>query len=416
MNMEERKEERKAREAAQGREAEVVEEGLQGNKKMRRGACGWLRERKVRDLVRDRRRLVEVPYTATLAHTVNALVANRVSAVPVAAPPGQWIGAGGSMILESDRATGAVRKHYIGMVTMLDLLAHIAENGDQNHGAGDESSDGPERDLERRMSVPVSSIIGHSLEGLSLWTLNPTTSILDCMETFSKGVHRALIPLESRTNHAIAVELVEASPGYRMLTQMDVISFLREQNQELKGVLSHSVLELGAIGEVIFSVSKHTKVMDTIRSMRAAGLSAVPVVEAPSDDQILQDGKGKRLIETFSATDLRGCPVVLLQSGLSLSVTEFKERLSMRGSNASIAPPMAGDDPSPETRRLITCSPETSLSGVIVSAASNHVHRLWVVDGEGLLQGVVSLTDMLRVVRDAVLRAEQELEGIVQHG
>ncbi|CAL9187502.1 unnamed protein product [Musa hybrid cultivar] len=418
MNMEERKEEPKKKEAAQGREAEVVEEALQGNKKMRRGACGWLRERKVRDLVRDKRRLVEVPYTATLAHTVNALVANRVSAVPVAAPPGQWIGAGGSMILESDRATGAVRKHYIGMVTMLDLLAHIAEEGDQNHGAGDESSAGPERDLERRMSVPVSSIIGHSLEGLSLWTLNPATSILDCMETFSKGVHRALIPLESQTNHAIAVELAEASPGYRMLTQMNVISFLREQNQELKGVLSHSVLELGAISEVIFSVSKHTKVMDTIRSMRAAGLGAVPVVEAPSDDQILQDsqGKGKRLIETFSATDLRGCPVVLLQSWLSLSVTEFKERLSMRGSNASIAPPMAGDDPSPETRRLITCYPETSLSDVIESAVSNHVHRLWVVDGEGLLQGVVSLTDMVRVVRDAVLRAEQELEGVVQHG
>lgn len=175
MDMEERKEEQKKKEAAQGREAEVVEEALQGNKKMRRGACGWLRERKVRDLVRDKRRLVEVPYTATLAHTVNALVANRVSAVPVAAPPGQWIGAGGSMILESDRATGAVRKHYIGMVTMLDLLAHIAEEGDQNHGAGDESSAGPGRDLERRMSVPVSSIIGHSLEGLSLWTLNPAT-------------------------------------------------------------------------------------------------------------------------------------------------------------------------------------------------------------------------------------------------
>ncbi|KAJ8484291.1 hypothetical protein OPV22_016776 [Ensete ventricosum] len=383
---------------------------------MRRGACGWLRERKVRDLVRDKRRLVEVPYTATLAHTVNALVANCVSAVPVAAPPGQWIGAGGSMILESDRATGAVRKHYIGMVTMLDLLAHISEEGDQNHGAGDESSAGPERDLERRMSVPVSSIIGHSLEGLSLWTLNPTTSILDCMETFSKGVHRALIPLESQTNHAIAVELAEASPGYRMLTQMDVLSLLREQNQELKGVLSHSVLELGAISEVIFSVSKHTKVMDTIRSMAAAGLSAVPVVEAPSDDQILQDGRGKRLIETFSATDLRLCPVVLLQPWLSLSVTEFKERLSMRGSNASIAPPVAGDDPTPETRRLITCSPETSLSDAIESAVSNHVHRLWVVDGEGLLQGVVSLTDMLRVVRDAVLRAEQELEGVVQHG
>lgn len=111
----------------------------------------------------DKRRLVEVPYTATLAHTMNALVANRVVALPVAAPPGKWIGAGGSMILEADKQTGVVRKHYIGMVTMLDILAHIA---------GDNGGDD---DLEQKMAVPVSSLIGQCLESLSLWTLNPTT-------------------------------------------------------------------------------------------------------------------------------------------------------------------------------------------------------------------------------------------------
>lgn len=119
----------------------------------------------------EKRRLVEVPYTASLAHTMNALVANHVVAVPVAAPPGHWIGAGGSMIMESDKQTGAVRKHYIGMVTMLDILAHIA---------GDDQVDGGDVfDLDQKMAVPVSSIIGHCLEGLSLWTLNPNTRSVD---------------------------------------------------------------------------------------------------------------------------------------------------------------------------------------------------------------------------------------------
>ena len=135
------------------------------NKKARAGLCGVLRERKVVELARAKRRLVEVPYTATLAHTANALLATRASGVAVAAPPGHWIGAGGSMILESDPATGAVRKHYIGMVNMLDILAHIAEASD----------DGEAVDLDRRMAVPVSNVIGHSLEGLTLWTLHPTT-------------------------------------------------------------------------------------------------------------------------------------------------------------------------------------------------------------------------------------------------
>lgn len=130
-----------------------------------------LRDKKVVDLMANKRRLVEVPYTASLAHTMNTLVANQVLAVSVAAPPGQWIGAGGSMIVEADRQTRAARKHYIGMATMLDILAHIAGNdGDQLMVDG-----GGGHDLEQKMSVPVSSIIGHCLEGLSLWTLNPNT-------------------------------------------------------------------------------------------------------------------------------------------------------------------------------------------------------------------------------------------------
>lgn len=132
-----------------------------------------LKERKVKDLMVDKRRLVEVPYTASLADTMNTLVANKVVAVPVAAPPGQWIGAGGSMIVESDKQTGVVRKHYIGMATMLDIVAHIAGD-DHLSGGGDDAT----KDLDQRMSVPVSSIIGHSFEGLSLWTLNPNTRLI----------------------------------------------------------------------------------------------------------------------------------------------------------------------------------------------------------------------------------------------
>ncbi|KAF2293185.1 hypothetical protein GH714_038779 [Hevea brasiliensis] len=187
-----------------------------------------------------KRRLVEVPYTASLARTMNTLVANQVVAVPVpvpaAAQPGQWIGVGGSMVMESDKQTGVVRKHYIGMVTMLDILAHIA--GDDQMNGGDDASD-----IDKKMSVPVSSIIGHYLEGLSLWTLSPNTSIVDCMEVLSKGIHRALVPLDSQMQNISGVELVESAPGYRMLTQMDMLEFLKENasHLDLQGIISRRV-------------------------------------------------------------------------------------------------------------------------------------------------------------------------------
>ncbi|KAL5213520.1 hypothetical protein ABZP36_024367 [Zizania latifolia] len=394
----------------------------ESNKRARAGLCGVLRERKVGELARAKRRLVEVPYTATLAHTASALLAARVSAVAVAAPPGHWIGAGGSMILESDPTTGAVRKHYIGVVNMLDILAHIAEAGDDAATEAETPAfPGEAVDLDRRMAVPVSSVIGHSLEGLTLWTLHPNTSVLDCMETFSKGVHRALVPLESTADNAVAgvaVELVESAPGYRMVTQMDVVRFLHAHGAELKGILSRAVSDLGAVNEAIFAVASNTSVIEAIRTMRATSLTAVPVVDSPVDAQILQDGRGKKVVETFSATDLRDCPAAQQQQWLGISVTEFKKKVSAyRAGNGSAAysntPTAATGEGQQRQRQMVTCSPDSTLGEAIEKAAAHHVHRLWVVNEEGLLAGVVSLTDVLRVVREAAIGEDQELLDIV---
>lgn len=345
-----------------------------------------LRDKHVRDLMVEKRRLVEVPYTVSMAHTMNALVANRVVAVPVAAPPGHWIGAGGPMIMESDnKQTGAVRKHYIGVVTMLDILAHIA---------GDDQMDGGDVfDLDQKMAVPVSSIIGHCLEGLSLWTLNPNTSMLDCMEVFSKGIHRALVPLDSHMENISGVELVESASSYRMLTQMDLLRFLKEHESDIEGIISRPLSELGAVTENVYAITDRTKVIEAIKCMRATMLNAVPIVTASNDHEEdhkqLANGRGRKLIGTFSATDLKGSLLATLQSWLPLSALDFTEYVS-KG-------PLYASSDSP--RQLVTCLPESSLSEVIDKAVTKHVHRVWVVDQQGLLVGLVSLTDIIRVIR-----------------
>ena len=126
-------------------------------------ACEVLRNTKVQQIVQHGNRLVEIPYTATVNDALNTLLAKNILAVPVAAPPGQWIGAGGSMILESDKSTGAMRKQYIGMVSVLDILIHVSEDEEGEN-------------LADRLTAQVSSIIGHSIEGLSLWSISPHTS------------------------------------------------------------------------------------------------------------------------------------------------------------------------------------------------------------------------------------------------
>ncbi|KAI4387458.1 hypothetical protein MLD38_005286 [Melastoma candidum] len=350
---------------------------------------------KVKDMVTTRR-LVEVPYTASLAHTINALVANSVVAVPVAAPPGQWIGAGGSMIMETDRATGSIRKHYIGMVTMLDILSHIAGDDRVDGTGGDRVSD-----LDQRMEVPVSSIIGQSLEGLSLWTLNPNTSILDCMEVFSKGIHRALIPAVSQMENVTGVELVESASSYRMVTQMDLLRFVMAHASELKDIMSRTVKELGAVNRNVFAITDRTRVIEAIKCMRAAMLNAVPIVAASDsgeDHGQLLDGYGKSLVGTFSATDIRRCHVSEIEKWLSATAQEFTESIS------AVTLHNGGTAATSSSRELVTCGDYSPLSEAIEKAVTKHVHRVWVVDGE-LLVGLVSLTDIIRVLRLSLLSA-----------
>ncbi|KAG4944968.1 hypothetical protein JHK87_040975 [Glycine soja] len=340
----------------------MQEAKLGGEINMQRSGSMQLKEKKVRDLMVDKKRLVEVPYMASLAHTMTTLVANKVVAVPVAAPPGKWIGAGGSMIVESDKQTGDVRKHYIGMVTMLDIVAHIA--GDDHLGGGDDIT----KDLDQKMSDPVSSVIGHSFEGLTLWTLNPNTSLLDCMEVLSKGVHRAMVPVDGQAeNMSAGVELVESASSYQMLTQMDVLRFLHdragEADRELQSILSRSVQDLGADTEQIYAITDRTKLVDAIKCLKAAMLNAVPI------------GRCRKLIGTFSATDLRGCHVATLKSWLGISALAFTEEVAS-------SPLYTESDTQINRRELVTCFAESPLSEVIEKAVTRHVHRVWVVDHE----------------------------------
>lgn len=103
------------------------------------------------------------------------------------------------------------------------------------------------------------------------------------MEVFSKGIHRALVPIDSHMENVGGVELVESASCYRMITQMDLLKFFKESNSadhELQAIMSRSVSELGAMSDHIFGVTDRTKVIDAIKSMRTASVNAVPIVQA----------------------------------------------------------------------------------------------------------------------------------------
>lgn len=237
------------------------------------------------------------------------------------------------------------------------------------------------------------------------------------METFSKGVHRALVPLESAAENVVAAELVEAAPGYRMVTQMDVARFLarappswgrhpvalrarrrRRRRRARRGERHQG--DRGRPGDA----------RRVARRRPRRGRRPADDADARRILLQLQDGRGKRVVETFSATDLRDCPVAELQAWLGVAVAEFKKKVAMYRAGVLAAD---ADEEEERRREMVTCSPESTLGEAIEKAVAHHVHRLWVVDEEGLLAGVVSLTDVLRVVREAAIGEDRELHDIL---
>lgn len=95
---------------------------------------------------------------------------------------------------------------------------------------------------------------------------------------------------------------------------------------------------------------------------------------------------------TFSATDLRGCPISQLQSCLKMGVVEFLEKLADTPLHQAACLRSSTRDP-------VVCSAESLLREAVDKAVTYGVHRVWVVDGQGLLDGLISLTDMIRVIR-----------------
>ena len=259
----------------------------------------WLREplrsATVGQLVRAKsRRLVEVPYTASVADTLHAMQSHNILALPVAAPPGHWIGAGGSIILQSDKATGAPLKQYIGIISTLDILIHLSELDSKPdtdpcpHGGPKPDLSGAIAEEEKLLASPVSSIIGHSLEGLSLWSFSPHTSVLEAMEPMSKGIHRALVALESPPmDHGVETDI--ASPGYGMLTQTDLIRFVHELIANIHSLSanttgdqdlgSQSVESLRVVQSNIFGVPANMPLVDVLKCMSQGALTAVAILD-----------------------------------------------------------------------------------------------------------------------------------------
>nr|DAD18310.1 TPA_asm: hypothetical protein HUJ06_019773 [Nelumbo nucifera] len=178
-------------------------------------------------------------------------------------------------------------------------------------------------------------------QGLIEGDLNPNLGSLASLSKFILRKNQFSGSIPSQLGSCTKLQLLdlgrnqfigEISPSLGKILVLEIT--LNLSWNELSGKIPEKLFGLDKLGIYRALIP----VEEDIKCTRTASLNAVPIVEASDATEEyhtqLIDGKGRVQI---SASDLRGCPIALMQSWLSIGVIEFIEHISIAPSN------LAGD-------------------------------------------------------------------------
>jgi len=187
-------------------------------------------------------------------------------------------------------------------------------------------------------------------------SLRLNSPLMDLMAFFSQGCHR--VPIMDGKNQII-----------NFISQMDLLRFLTENIYlfEQRGIGKSTVDELNMARKLVHFVRSDVATIIALSSMTSTKVSAVPILDKDTG----------RLVGNFSISDLRGLGPYDLHH-LLLPLVSFLGIYN------------------PKSLYPLTCKPSDTFEYVVLKLSGTKVHRLWVVDNDLRVLGVVSLTDVVR--------------------
>lgn len=150
--------------------------------------------------------------------------------------------------------------------------------------------------------------------------------------------------------------------------------FRKETNKTLQ--------ELDLVNRMVNSVDPTERVYTLLAKMKYSSprLSAIPVIDA--------DGK---LIANFSASVLKGLQRSQVLE-LSLPVVEFLKRQPVKAPSLRVKLGYA------KSLYPIAVTADTTLEIAVLKMIAYKIHRLWCVDNDGKLVGLVTISDLMRAL------------------
>jgi len=255
-----------------------------------------------------------------------------------------------------------VTNNWIGFLDIKDIASFAIDVFGPAHDANEDTV----AKIEDQQLFKNSNV--HSLE--DLWKKNPfvsvkhSSSLYDLMREFSdKQVHRVGV----LNNEGVLLGII---------SQWKFIEFIHKNIHYFGKLAQKTVGELKLGYKHVLTVTSNQLAIDAFRLMTRHNVLGVAVV----DQQGFPVGN-------ISARDLKGISRTAdFWPALYMSVEKFLEFVSQKSMR-------------PENN-LITCSPYDTLDKVLMLLVTNHIHRLFILDEQGNLTGVIALYDIIQTLLD----------------
>ncbi|KAH8555459.1 hypothetical protein BGW37DRAFT_477287 [Umbelopsis sp. PMI_123] len=274
------------------------------------------------------------------------------------------------------------KKSYIGMFDYGDLITYVLivlKRSNFSLSDDDDSSLEIKEIVKRAVagqSVPVRLASDLSRKN-PFYSILPETTLLSVVEEFACGTHRVAVTKPDGDIQG-------------MLSQSTVINFLFKNMHnfsDLESLMNRTLRELGLGHNSVISVNADSPVLDALTLMSKYGVSSLAVV-----------GPMGVLLGNISITDVK---YVIKSKNSLLWNTCFQF--------VGIVRSKQGIDDGQDRYPVFDVKLDTVLYQTVAKLIATRAHRLWVTDDRGRATGVVSLTDVLRVIAKSAGLSVSEL-------
>eukprot|EP00698_Gefionella_okellyi_P004600 TRINITY_DN14207_c0_g1_i1.p1 TRINITY_DN14207_c0_g1~~TRINITY_DN14207_c0_g1_i1.p1 ORF type:complete len:372 (+),score=80.17 TRINITY_DN14207_c0_g1_i1:58-1173(+) len=303
--------------------------------------------------------IISLSTSDTIADAMKTLSKNHILAAPVLLT--------GSI---EDTEDSAATDVFMGTIDVLDLLNSVVDEF---------SADSRVLPLHGKMRWEKFHEVAREFTSKSVFTVS---SQLGTSELAYRGLEHQLLlqviqdafvtPSHTRHVHRVAV-LNPSGQVIRIVSQSDIVRFLDHHADKWEALGRKSLLELGLADKALVTIAEDETALAAFQKIRAENVTAAAVV----------DHQGK-LVSNISASDLRGLHVDTFDRLLK-PVKEFLLLGHYDKTYLHLPPPL-------------TCSRESHFKDAVHLLASSGKHRLYVVSDRMIPAGVVTLTDVLRVL------------------